>query len=326
MHMKITSTQYLIELNRNEETHLSVSEYEHMFMHLVSGKIDFWHDDLSPRQLNADDTVRMFPLADFTSDLKLRAHEPSTLYLLDKTALNTLTAWYKLSSLLDFDPNGSHALLLALHAESLRCVPMQTVCELTKRMHERQVHDGEEIVRQGDAAEKFYILLTGEAEIVQLAHGDSEPKKLATLKSGDIFGEYALITGANRTATIRMTQDGSLLVGNREDFLHYIIHPHVNEAHPSVARAMIDTGHRLLDVRFEEEHEDEHIPGSILLPLHDLHKRHLELDPQHPYVVYCRSGRRSVLASLILKQHGYNVTSLQGGILDWPYEKRSLWN
>ena len=76
-----------------------------------------------------------------------------------------------------------------------------------------------------------------------------------------------------------------------------------------------------MDVRYEEEHEDEHIPGCKLIPLPDLRSRQHELDADKDYVVYCRSGKRSAVAALLLKQYRLNAVSLKGGINAWPYKK-----
>ena len=48
---------------------------------------------------------------------------------------------------------------------------------------------------------------------------------------------------------------------------------------------------------------------------------HHELNPEKNYVVYCRSGKRSAVAALLLKQYRLNAVSLKGGINAWPYKK-----
>jgi len=103
--------------------------------------------------------------------------------------------------------------------------------------------------------------------------------------------------------------------------LAQIIHPSdVAELESSAVRMLLGAGSRLLDVRYEEEHEDICIPGSVLIPLHDLHLQIENLDSSTHWIVYCRSGKRSVEAALLLNQSGYQAVSLKGGINDWPYE------
>lgn len=323
--MYIRATQHRLELAAGEHLSLAPEQHQQQLLFIDSGNIAVWHDDIAARSLSAGEDLRMFSLSDFTDTVEIRSETDSTLYLTEPKAFDAMAAWLNLAGALDMSFQSCHALLLALHAESLRDIPIKTVCELTRRMQERKVVAGEVIVQQGDIADTFYILLTGAAEIIQHEPGSEQGKVLATLGSGDIFGDYAVVTGGNRTATIRMVQDGTLLEGSKDDFFELITRPNVTEVHPAVAQAMISTGHKVLDVRYAEEHEDEHIPDSIHVPLHELKKRHTELDPQSHYVVYCRSGKRSLLAALILKQQGFQVSSLKGGIIDWPYEIRSAY-
>ena len=49
----------------------------------------------------------------------------------------------------------------------------------------------------------------------------------------------------------------------------------------------------LLDVRQPEEYAEGHLPGSVLIPVGQLHQRLDELDRSKPAIVYCRSGVRA---------------------------------
>jgi rhodanese-related sulfurtransferase len=74
----------------------------------------------------------------------------------------------------------------------------------------------------------------------------------------------------------------------------------------------------LLDVREPEEWEDYHVPGTTLIPLSQLAGRVDELPRDKEIVVICRSGNRSQEGRDILVSAGFeNVTSMNGGILDW---------
>lgn len=77
----------------------------------------------------------------------------------------------------------------------------------------------------------------------------------------------------------------------------------------------------LLDVRQPEEFKWGHIPGSVLIPLGELELRLNELDKDKEYLVYCRSGRRSITACHILNQYGFEkLYNLKEGILGWQGE------
>lgn len=59
------------------------------------------------------------------------------------------------------------------------------------------------LVREGEAAENFYIILTGEAEVLKRERGSDRLLPIAKLGPGDHFGETALFHAVRRTATVR---------------------------------------------------------------------------------------------------------------------------
>jgi len=60
---------------------------------------------------------------------------------------------------------------------------------------------GQQIIKQGDAGHEFFVIRDGEAS-VSITGEDGKSNKVATLKSGDYFGENALLRDEPRTATI----------------------------------------------------------------------------------------------------------------------------
>jgi rhodanese-related sulfurtransferase len=74
----------------------------------------------------------------------------------------------------------------------------------------------------------------------------------------------------------------------------------------------------LIDVRNPSELELGTIPGSISIPLAQLHARHGEVPEGKPIVVHCRSGWRSSVAASFLRAMGLvNVSDLAGGYIQW---------
>lgn len=75
-----------------------------------------------------------------------------------------------------------------------------------------------------------------------------------------------------------------------------------------------DPKHTLLvDVRTQIEHDNGHIPDSILIPVDELRERLHELDHTKEIWVYCQVGLRGYTASRILAQKGFKVRNLTGG-------------
>ena len=77
---------------------------------------------------------------------------------------------------------------------------------------------------------------------------------------------------------------------------------------------------KLIDVREVEEVEAGHIPGIINIPLSILELRMPELDKNEKYIVVCRSGNRSGMATQLLESHGFDATNMVGGMLEWQGE------
>lgn len=69
----------------------------------------------------------------------------------------------------------------------------------------------------------------------------------------------------------------------------------------------------LVDVRSQMEHDNGHIPGSVLIPVDELRGRLDELDRSKEIWVYCQVGLRGYTASRILRQNGFKVRNLTGG-------------
>ena len=90
------------------------------------------------------------------------------------------------------------------------------------------------------------------------------------------------------------------------------------------AKTIMDTekDYIIIDARNEEEFAEGHIENAILIPEYEIADRaEKELpDKEQLILVYCRSGRRSKIASEELVKLGYTNVKEFGGIIDWPYE------
>ena len=82
------------------------------------------------------------------------------------------------------------------------------------------------------------------------------------------------------------------------------------------------TGYVILDTRTQEEYDESHIPGAVLLPYDKVAEKAQTVlpDKNQQILVYCRSGRRSKIAAGALVELGYTNIKEFGGIIDWPYE------
>jgi rhodanese-related sulfurtransferase len=80
-----------------------------------------------------------------------------------------------------------------------------------------------------------------------------------------------------------------------------------------------EPGVLLLDVRSPEEfYTLGHIPGAMLMPIHELVANLGALDPQRKTIVICEHGIRSHDASHYLAYHGFQqVYQLTAGMAEW---------
>ena len=110
----------------------------------------------------------------------------------------------------------------------------------------------------------------------------------------------------------------AILVGEKGEKAMY------EQITPQEAKKIMDSGeeHIILDTREQDEFDDGHIPGAILIPYTEIENKAEEMlpDKDAQILVYCRSGRRSKIASESLAKLGYTNVKEFGGIIDWPYE------
>lgn len=90
------------------------------------------------------------------------------------------------------------------------------------------------------------------------------------------------------------------------------------------AKKIIDneTDYIILDVRTQQEYDESHIENAILIPYTEILEQAETIltDKNQKILVYCRSGKRSQIATKQLISLGYTNVYDFGGIIDWPYE------
>jgi len=100
----------------------------------------------------------------------------------------------------------------------------------------------------------------------------------------------------------------------------------IREIRPSELLDLQRFGCPVVDVREPDEFADGHIPGAVNIPRGLLEfvadpasPRHsTELELARRVIVYCASGARAALATLTLKNMGYeNVANMEGGLKAW---------
>jgi len=87
---------------------------------------------------------------------------------------------------------------------------------LSEHMHIHRISAGEIIVRQGDAGNSLFIIVEGVVG-VRVLTPEKESIEVARLGAGNFFGEMALLTGEDRTATVIAITDSHLFEITNEE-------------------------------------------------------------------------------------------------------------
>lgn len=82
-----------------------------------------------------------------------------------------------------------------------------------------RVSVGDVVIREGDVADRFFVIASGRFEVSQAGGPDGAARVLRTLGRHDVFGERGLLRGQPRTATITALEEGLLFVMDGSAFL-----------------------------------------------------------------------------------------------------------
>jgi CRP-like cAMP-binding protein len=137
-------------------------------------------------------------------------------------------------------------------ARALAKVPLFAGCtdddvrDIAAIAHLLSFEDGAVIVPEGEEGQGFYLIMSGDAEVVRGG------KRINRLSAGDFFGEIALIEGTPRTASVVAAGSVVCLGILRADFRPLLIRQ------PRIALRIIEEEGR----RYEKEGGDA--PGSMV--------------------------------------------------------------
>ncbi len=90
----------------------------------------------------------------------------------------------------------------------------RSLAEMSDHLRAETVQAGRNIIREGDAGDKFYLIRQGEVRVFR----GEEQKEVAILTEGDFFGEMALLTGQPRNASVEAVTDTVLYALSQEQF------------------------------------------------------------------------------------------------------------
>ena len=245
------------------------------------------------------------------------------LVMLDDEVLDILATWDQVAAGADSTLTGQAAAADArivtgafglgkLRSGAFAQLPVAHIDELLKRFERVKTAPGETVIREGDQGDYYFVVESGRFSVERLVGGAKV--LLAELKSGDAFGEEALVSEAKRNATVTSLGEGELLRLGRTHFDELLREPLLRRVAFAEAAEKVRRGALWLDVRYPSEYQYDKLPGAINVPLAEVRNMFAVLDRSREYVAYCQSGRRSAAAAFLFAQRGFKVWLLEGGL------------
>lgn len=105
---------------------------------------------------------------------------------------------------------------------ALPTLDRRVLAEVASKIVVRTYPAGKTIIRQGDVADRFFMILEGDVEVELVAPPGTPPRIVNRLGTHDYFGEIGLLSGATRSATVRATRETRLMELDRDGFMTMI--------------------------------------------------------------------------------------------------------
>lgn len=291
------------------------------FVYLLAGELKIVLPDGSMRVLVGACDIANWPIGYKTVlPVSSKAITDVVLLRVNFEILDLMMTWDDMIAIADTGSSSDPAELptsmlsaQALTGGILSRLPPAHIPELLKRLGQVKVRKGQVIIREGESGEDYFLIESGRCEVRKIVGGVD--MCIAELKTGDAFGEEALVSGTNRNASVVMKTDGTLLRLAKPDFVELLQTPLLHAIDRDKAEDKVTSAAaRWLDVRYPAEFAENGLPGAINLPLNEIRTAIGLLDRQHEYIVYCQSGRRSSAGAFLLAQHGFDAYVLEGGL------------
>jgi len=297
---------------------LQEGDTEQLNYYLLEGKVSLLEGGQVVDSVAAGEESARFPIAhvlprknSVRADSRVRVACIDTRRISELLARNDQVA-YEVDNFEEVDSDDWMSLLL--RSPVLQQLPASNIQRLMMSISEVEVPQGEEIIRQGDPGDYFYMLVQGRALVTRVDADDKQPQEIAQLGPGNSFGEEALLSDKPRNSTITMLTAGQVLRLAKSDFLELVKSPLAKHIDFDEAVQKVEKGAVWIDLRSPGEYEKDHFPSSVNLPIESLRYQLSSLAPERHYVLYSNSGGRSAVAAYLMIDQGFDVSLLKGGL------------
>ncbi|NNF15401.1 MAG: cyclic nucleotide-binding domain-containing protein [Gammaproteobacteria bacterium] len=290
-------------------------------IYVLSGDVELRTDTKVVRVISGGSDEAKHPLAPMLPrKVNARASTDIEFIMIDSDLLDVMLTWdqtgsYEVNELAGSDQDdGDDWMTTLLQAKAFHKIPPANIQAIFMNMQRVTYKSGDVVIKQGDEGDFFYVITDGRCAVTRETPLNKDGIKLAELKSGDTFGEEALISEAKRNATVSMLTDGTLMRLGKEHFNKLLNEPMLDWVNYEEAMNIVHKGGKWLDVRLPSEFDNFHQEGAINIPLYFIRLKLKTLDTNTKYVVCCDTGRRSSAGAYILSERGFDTYVLEGGL------------
>ncbi len=290
-------------------------------IYLLSGTVELTGDDTVPRTITGGTDEANWAIAPEAPRRQTAIALDNIRYfsidseLLDVTITLDQTGVYEVGDFSSVSVGGEGDWMTALmQTKVFEQIAPNFLQTIFMRLQRVDFKAGDIVIQQGSKGDFFYVIRSGRCMVAREAPAGRENINLAELGVGDTFGEEALLSDAERNATVTMQTDGILMRLGRDDFQTLLQEPMLVYLEHDEAENAAAQGAKWLDVRVPSETKANGKEGAINLPLYLLRHKLDVLDRKTPYIVFCDTGRRSSAAAFILNQNGFQTAVLSGGL------------
>lgn len=101
--------------------------------------------------------------------------------------------------------------------------------EVTPLFHSRHAKKDEVILKEGEQSQDLYIISRGRVSIqIYSSRSPGQRERIAILRDNEVYGEFAMIDGSTRSASVIVEEDSNFIYVNYLDFHRFLeVHEHI---------------------------------------------------------------------------------------------------
>ncbi len=322
---RLKSETTLVEYKKNQ-TIFSIGDIDTNSLFLLDGKIELFSKDGKKSVISTENKQSLYALAVLKPRLfSAQAKSSVTIAKLKTKVLDKLLIWEESATeLIEYgmevddilvDTKDSDWKMAMLQTQIFLTLPAASIMSLFNNMEPLETKKGQQIIKQGDPGDYYYIIKSGTCIISRSFQDNAEAVILDEIGPTDCFGEEALVSGEPRNANVSMKTDGTLLRLAKDKFHSLLEEPLLNWVDNQQVKSLIQSGSIPIDVRMEDEYANSGIKNTQNIPLYLLRINMQNMDKNAHYILFCDTGDRSSAAAFLMTQAGFkNVSILKNGI------------